>query len=109
MTDHIPIIDCSDIALSNVDVPSQKYEKVGREFCHALSTWGFAYLKNHGIPWNLVDNCVGEAKKFFEIDLETKLKYRYNFDPITHELQQLRSLLKLPHKIPARFVNCVRN
>ena len=72
----IPIIDLDKIALDNVDVSEKHYDEVGREFCRALSTWGFAYLKNHGIPWSMVDNCVGQAKKFFERDQETKLKYR---------------------------------
>ena len=76
-SNSIPIIDLSKIALDNVDVSDQHYDEVGAEFCHALSTWGFAYLKNHGIPWDLVDNCVAQAKKFFERSQETKLKYRY--------------------------------
>jgi len=71
----IPVIDVSKIALDNVDVCDQFYDVVGKEFCAALSTWGFAYLKNHGIPWSLVDDCVKQAKLFFEKDTKTKLKY----------------------------------
>ena len=72
----IPVIDLSKIALDNVDVSDQHYDEVGARFCEALATWGFAYLENHGIPWELVDNCVGQARRFFERGHETKLKYR---------------------------------
>ena len=72
----IPIIDASKISLSNVDVSAKHFASFGKEFCEALSTWGFAYIKNHGIPLELVDNCVHHSKSFFEQDPEIKLKYR---------------------------------
>jgi len=71
----IPVIDVSKIALSNVDVSDKCYDAVGKEFCQALSTCGFAYLKNHGIPWRMVEACTEEAKIFFEKDAKTKIKY----------------------------------
>ena len=73
---QIPVIDASKISLANVDVSAQHYDAVGKEFCAALSTWGFAYIKNHGIPWRLVDDCVRHSRKFFEKDTEIKTKYR---------------------------------
>ena len=53
MADGIPVIDFSCYGLSTTDVASvdeTKIHKLVAEVWKALSTHGFLYLKNHGIP-----------------------------------------------------------
>ena len=77
-TDNIPLIDISCISLQHVDVAYKNYEELGTRLCEALSTCGFAYLKNHGIPERTVEECKAESKKFFQLPDDIKTKYRYD-------------------------------
>ena len=79
MTDNIPLIDISCISLQHVDVAYKNYEELGKRLCEALSTCGFAYLKNHGIPERTVEECKAESKKFFQLPDDIKTKYRYDY------------------------------
>lgn len=49
---------------------------IGKKLHDAFSTWGFAYLRGHGIPKSIVEDCMREAKNFFDQPLEKKKKYR---------------------------------
>ena len=73
----IPLLDISCISLQHVDVAYKNYEELGTRLCDALSTCGFAYLSNHGIPERTINECVAESEKFFDLPLDVKLKYRY--------------------------------
>ena len=75
--ENISLIDISCISLQHVDVAYKNYEKLGARLCEALSTCGFAYLKNHGIPERTVDECKAESENFFNLPNEIKTKYRY--------------------------------
>ena len=46
----IPVIDISSISLDKGNLKSEQFSEVSYHLAQALSTWGFAYLKNHGIP-----------------------------------------------------------
>ena len=74
--DTIPLIDISCISLQNVDVAYKNYEAIGTKLCEALSSCGFAYLSNHGIPERTVKECVNESEKFFKLPSGVKMKYR---------------------------------
>ena len=75
----IPVIDISGISLKNVDPAYKNYEDLGKRLCEALSTCGFAYLSNHGIPEKTVNECKAESEKFFQLPSDVKLKYRFDF------------------------------
>ena len=72
----MPVLDISCISLQHVDVAYKNYEELGTKLCDALSTSGFAYLKNHGIPERTVEECKAESKNFFNLPDDIKTKYR---------------------------------
>ena len=72
----IPVIDISCISLQHVDVGYKHYEQVGVRLCEALSSCGFAYLSNHGIPECIINQCMQQSEKFFNLPLDVKLEYR---------------------------------
>ena len=76
MNDEIPIIDLNPISLIHVDVASKKYEEIGKLLSQALKTHGFAYLKNHGIPPDIVKNTFKQSRNFFSLPDSQKIKYR---------------------------------
>jgi isopenicillin N synthase-like dioxygenase len=80
--DQIPVIDVSSISLRNVDVATGNYEALGKTLCNVLSTCGFAYLINHGIPDMAVHECVAESKKFFKLPPAVKEKYNRGVNDI---------------------------
>ena len=73
---RIPVLDISCISLQHVDVAYKNYEELGKKLCDALSTCGFAYLKNHGVPERTVEECKAESKNFFNLPDDIKTKYR---------------------------------
>ena len=44
---------------------SQDEETISRLIMDACTTFGFFYIKNHGVPQDLVDNLMAESKRFF--------------------------------------------
>ena len=53
----IPVVDFSTMGLQNQDPLSENSEAVKEladQIYHAFSTIGFVYLKNHGIPQEMV-------------------------------------------------------
>jgi isopenicillin N synthase-like dioxygenase len=47
-------------------------EQLGASF----SRWGFAVIGDHGLPQDKVEAAIDEAKRFFSLPVETKLKYK---------------------------------
>lgn len=82
MAEKIPVVDLEKIALYHVDVPNSNYEQVGRSFCQALSTCGFAYLANHGVKDSSFPDLVQEAQKFFYLDQRVKTRHARDADSI---------------------------
>ena len=41
---------------------SQDEETISRLIMDACTTFGFFYIKNHGVPQNLVDNLMAESR-----------------------------------------------
>ena len=56
-TDEIPVVDFSALSLENKDPFSKRskdIEELADQVYQAFSTIGFVYLKNHGIPQEVV-------------------------------------------------------
>ena len=56
-TDEIPVVDFSALSLENKDPFSEiskDIEELADQVYQAFSTIGFVYLKNHGIPQEVV-------------------------------------------------------
>ncbi|KAJ3281748.1 hypothetical protein HK104_011304 [Borealophlyctis nickersoniae] len=70
----IPVIDFS--AFSNSNTPER--EKVVDQILEAVSTVGFFYLSNHGIPQQNVDAMFDLSSRFFALPREIKSKYAYD-------------------------------
>ncbi|KAL3459730.1 hypothetical protein BJX64DRAFT_278961 [Aspergillus heterothallicus] len=84
--DAIPIID-----LTNMCSPHLEQRKsVAIEIFNACTNVGFFYIKNHGVPQELVDGAFGEARRFFhelsdqqkmELDISKNTEF-YGYAPI---------------------------
>ncbi|KAL3479559.1 hypothetical protein BJX99DRAFT_267956 [Aspergillus californicus] len=82
----IPIID-----LTNMRSPHFEERKaVAKEVCDACTNVGFFYIKNHGVPEELVDGAFAEAHRFFhelseaqkmELDISKNTEF-YGYAPI---------------------------
>ncbi|CDK25865.1 unnamed protein product [Kuraishia capsulata CBS 1993] len=66
----VPIIDFSPYYSKD----STHRKAVGDEIFNAMKTVGFVYLKNHGIPKGLQEECFAWSKRFFALPMEEKMK-----------------------------------
>nr|XP_027232412.1 UPF0676 protein C1494.01-like [Penaeus vannamei] len=74
MVSEIPVVDLGQLGSS--DEPSTaEWDRVGREVCQAFSGIGFVYLKNHGLPNEMVKEVNESSGKFFQLEDNTKRKY----------------------------------
>ncbi|KAF8657326.1 hypothetical protein AX16_001798 [Volvariella volvacea WC 439] len=73
----IPIIDLSDISNPDVELRKALAEKIRR----ACVEVGFFYVKNHGIPEELVENTIKAGEKFFDLPLEAKMEIENKKSP----------------------------
>jgi len=80
---NIPVIDVSPIALTISSPQVDDYQQVASNLAKALSTWGFAYLTNHGVDQNTVKNCFNQSKNFFKLPQHIK----DNFARGIHQIQ----------------------
>jgi len=74
----IPVVDFSTMGLQNQDPLSENSEAVKEladQIYHAFSTIGFVYLKNHGIPQEMIDSVFETYDKCFNLSVEVKEKY----------------------------------
>ena len=69
--DEIPIID-----LSPIDGDLNARKALASKVRAASENTGFFYIKNHGIPQELIENCLSQAKRFFDQPLAEKEKLR---------------------------------
>jgi isopenicillin N synthase-like dioxygenase len=73
--ESIPVINVSSISLENKNVNDEDLQKVGLALSSALATWGFAYLSNHGVQENTVENCFKQSQQFFALPQNIKEKH----------------------------------
>lgn len=67
----IPLVDLAQYKDGDHEAQVAFVEKLG----DAFHNYGFVGVINHGIPKSLVDKFYSEAKAFFSLPVETKLKY----------------------------------
>lgn len=63
----------SDIASVSIARP---LEEVAAELGHSFEEYGFAVIRDHGIPQDLIDRAEVMSKRFFALPTETKKAYR---------------------------------
>ncbi|PFH54008.1 hypothetical protein AMATHDRAFT_793 [Amanita thiersii Skay4041] len=68
--DSIPVIDLVDIRSSDTNTRQVLANQV-RDACINV---GFFYVKNHGIPEDVISNALEMSKRFFDLPLESKMK-----------------------------------
>lgn len=73
----IPVIDFA--AMHGTDAVAQ--QQVAIELCHACIHVGFFYVKNHGVPQSAIDEAFAQAKQFFSLPLEDKMKIHISKSP----------------------------
>ncbi len=75
MEQNIPVIDVSPIALKHLKPTLDDYQQVAFSLSQALSTWGFAYLTNHGVSQSTVHACFKQSTNFFNLPQNDKDKF----------------------------------
>ena len=70
----IPVIDLSPLYQSN----SQGMDTLVQQVYDAYSRIGFAYIINHGVPTNLIDNVFKSSYQFHALSIEEKLRIEIN-------------------------------
>ncbi|EPS41899.1 hypothetical protein H072_4122 [Dactylellina haptotyla CBS 200.50] len=66
----IPILDLS-LAFSE-DLTARK--KCAEELFDACTRVGFFYIKNHGVPEQVISECFASGREFFDLELSEKMK-----------------------------------
>ena len=77
----VPIVDFQECGLLVQDfakVNSKILQSVGKEVVDAFKTYGFCYLKNHGVDKNVVGKYLQASREFFLQPIEEKSKYKIN-------------------------------
>ncbi|WP_130802165.1 isopenicillin N synthase family dioxygenase [Acinetobacter ihumii] len=78
--DHIPVIDISDLYTNDFEKQQQVAHKLG----HAAETVGFFYIIGHQIPNENFEKLLKQAKAFFSLSSEEKMKYYAGHFGIKH-------------------------
>ncbi|KAF8627376.1 hypothetical protein AX17_006191 [Amanita inopinata Kibby_2008] len=68
--DKIPVIDLANIKCSDASLRNDLAKQV-RDACINV---GFFFVKNHGIPEDVIDGAIDMAKRFYSLPLEAKMK-----------------------------------
>lgn len=72
----IPVIDIAEI-----DGSPEARKKIAKEIYDACHNCGFLYLKNHGIPRKVTEDAFALLKRFFALDLDTKMDAHVQKNP----------------------------
>ncbi|XP_068240699.1 uncharacterized protein [Palaemon carinicauda] len=76
MAAKIPVVDMGKLGLGHFDSPQEEERKqVGNEIAEAFRNVGFVYLKNHGIPQQVIEEVFSSSKEFFCLDPQIKRNY----------------------------------
>jgi len=76
----IPVVDFSEINNLRFDPESSAWMNVAEGIDEALTKTGFVYLKNTGISADLINGAFQCSDDFFNLNQETKVKYRKPFE-----------------------------
>jgi isopenicillin N synthase-like dioxygenase len=72
---EIPIIDVAPLLRSG---SAADKARIGEEMREAFTRVGFCYVKNHGVPQDLIDRAFAALPAFFALPEEEKLKVKIN-------------------------------
>ncbi|XP_030844467.1 2-oxoglutarate-dependent dioxygenase htyE-like [Strongylocentrotus purpuratus] len=73
MVDAVPIIDFSAYSLDRESPDPEGFQKLIDDVHQALTTIGFMYLKNFGIPAQKINDAFAYSKMFFSLPLDEKM------------------------------------
>ena len=71
---EIPVVDMAPMS----DGRQDGLAEVAAAVTQAAEGPGFFYVKNHGVPWHLVENARAAARRFFDQPLEAKQRVKVN-------------------------------
>lgn len=74
-----PVIDLADVE-DDVNADINKLRDLGGKVKQIFKTFGFCYLRNHGVHANLISSYMEVSRKFFEQPVELKQKYAIGSD-----------------------------
>lgn len=93
-TSSLPVIDIGD--MRHPDLEHRR--AVAKQICDAAIRSGFFYIRNHGVPDEVVDSIFSQTKRFFhDLTLEEKMEY----DTEKHEHYYGYYPIKLDPSLPA--------
>jgi isopenicillin N synthase-like dioxygenase len=72
----IPTID-----LAELDGPPAVRKRIAEEIYNACHECGFFYIKNHGIPQEVISETFELLKRFFALDLDVKMDAHVQKNP----------------------------
>ncbi|XP_071502198.1 uncharacterized protein [Diadema antillarum] len=75
MADSVPVIDFSAYSIDRESPDPARIQELVDDVYSALTTIGFMYLKNHGIPQKKIDDVFHTAKQFLSLSAEAKRAY----------------------------------
>ena len=84
--DIIPVLDLGPFLAGDRGALA----RLGREVCQALEDIGFFFIKNHGVPQELVDRVFAENARFHALPLERKLPVKVDSKGIGYMPQGLQ-------------------
>ncbi|KAJ9605523.1 hypothetical protein H2200_010180 [Cladophialophora chaetospira] len=71
-TTELPVIDLRDIT----DPDQNRRKAVAKSICDAAASAGFFYVRNHGVPDEVVRSIFVQTKRFFhDLSLEEKMEF----------------------------------
>ena len=68
----IPLIDFKVF----VDGSEGDRQKIANNVCNACIHVGFLYIRNHGVPEELIERIFAQSNQFFNLPLEEKMQIR---------------------------------
>jgi len=92
--ERIPVIDVSPIGLTSISPTFDDYQQVSSSLAQALSTWGFAYLTNHGLNPTTITSCFSQSEAFFKLPQTIKDKFARGIETIQGYSSQGREILE---------------
>ncbi|XP_070572546.1 uncharacterized protein [Ptychodera flava] len=72
---NVPVIDFSAYSSERDKVDPEKLQKLVGDIDSAFRTNGIAYMVNHGVPREQIDEAFGHFRQFTQLPTETKQKY----------------------------------
>ena len=72
--EELPVVDIGAL----VSADSKNHTRAIEQLGWAARNTGFAYVRNHGIDQQLLDDCLCTSREFFSLPLETKMRWHYS-------------------------------